>query len=114
MRVLFLPLLLLSCLAIHAQDTIWSHAIGNWKNGPVVYLSPVIETSEAVPKARLTEQYKEQFKELREAADLDVLLFATPEEAEESRQTLRMKYGTRKLEVVLLETQTVPSQKEKP
>lgn len=112
MRTFCLLLLASISLTTTAQKTIWSHAIGNWRNGPVVYISPVIETSEAVTTAKLTEQYKEQFKELREAADLDVLHFATPEEAEESRRVLRAKYGMRKLEVVMLEPPGVPSQQE--
>jgi hypothetical protein len=40
---------------------------------------------------------------LKDVTDLDVLRFGTPEEGEESRRTLKAKYGMRKLEVVMLE-----------
>ncbi len=114
MRYLILSFIMCLAASVHAQNTIWSHAIGNWRNGPVVYISPVIETTEAVRTPELIERYKADHKELREAADMDVLRFATQEEAEESRQILKKKYGLRKLEVVLLEPRTVPSQSDRP
>jgi hypothetical protein len=85
--------------------TIYSHAIGNWRNGPMVYITPVIEASEAMTKAQLLERYRTEFPELKDipASDLDVLLFGTSEEGEESRRTLLAKYGMRKLQVVMLE-----------
>jgi hypothetical protein len=107
--------LLFCAFAATAQNTIWSHAIGNWRNGPVVYITPVIETTEAVTTPKLIERYKAEFPELRTVADLDVLRFGSAEEAEESRRSLRSKYGMRKLEVVMLELpkeQDVPSTQE--
>jgi hypothetical protein len=41
---------------------------------------------------------------LKDVQDLDVLRFDTPEEGNDSRTTLKAKYGVRKLEVVMLET----------
>ncbi len=101
-----LTLLLLACgVAVSAQNTIYSHAIGNWRNGPVVYITPLIETTEATTKPQLKEQFRVQYPELKEIpdTDLDVLLFGTPEEGNDSRLTLERKYGMRKLEVVMLE-----------
>jgi hypothetical protein len=84
--------------------TIYSHAIGNWRNGPTVYITPVIGTTEKIGSAGVRGQVKEQYAELRDipAHDLDVLLFGTQEEAELSRRTLQAKYTMRKLPVVLL------------
>lgn len=104
MKHLLLATLLLIGMAATAQNTIYSHAIGNWRNGPTVYITPVIETTEKVGSAGVRAQVKEQYKELRDipAHDLDVLLFGTQEEAELSRRTLQAKYALRKLPVVLL------------
>ena len=86
-----------------AQNTIYSYAIANWKNGPVVYMTPVVETTEAVTTPQLLAQFKETYPEFREAADVDLLRFATIEESHTDRETLRRKYGMRKLDVVLLD-----------
>jgi len=103
MRIILTIALLFIGLASSAQKTIWSHAIGNWRNGPVVYITPLIETTEAFTTPQLIAQYNGQFPELKSVADLDVLRFATPEEGNESRSTLKAKYGMRKLEVVMIE-----------
>jgi len=103
MRTLVTILALVGSYALHAQNTIWSHAIGNWRNGPVVYITPLIETTEAFTTPQLIERFKKEFLELKDMTDLDVLRFGTTEEGEESRRTLKAKYGIRKLEVVLLE-----------
>lgn len=95
--------LFLFSFSASAQKTIWSHAIGNWRNGPVVYITPVIETTEAASTAQLTERFRTEFPILKDVADLDVLLFAAPEDGEESRRTLAAKYAVRELEVQLLE-----------
>lgn len=102
MRSTVLLAVLLIAGSLHAQNIIYSHAIGNWRNGPVVYITPVIETTEAVTTPQLLERYRQEFAPLAEVQDLDVLRFATTEEAEESRSSLRAKYGLRKLEVVML------------
>ncbi|MDQ3099815.1 MAG: hypothetical protein M3R08_00390 [Bacteroidota bacterium] len=109
--ILAFSFLLTSVIGL-AQNTIYSYAIGNWRNGPIVYISPLIETTEAFTTPQLIEQYKNDHREFRDAADMDVLRFATAEEGEENRQTLKAKYGIRKLEVVMLEpvkVSTVPS-----
>lgn len=98
-------------LSAFAQNTIYSHAIGNWRNGPVVYITPLIETTEATTKPELIARYKQEYPILKDVTDIDVLLFGTPEEGEESRRVLKMKYGLRKLEVVMLE---VPAPAEDP
>ncbi len=99
-----LTLLFVSFAAIVcAQNTIYCYAIANWKNGPIVHMTPVIETTEAVRTAELLDRFKEEYPEFREAEDVDLLRFATLEEAELDRETLRRKYGMRKLEVVLLD-----------
>lgn len=102
MRVILLLAALLGALALPAQNNIYSHAIGNWRNGPVVYITPVIETTEAVTTPQLLERYRREYAPLVEVHDLDVLRFGTVEEAEESRVSLKAKYGLRKLEVVML------------
>ena len=107
---LLFALLLSSTLC--AQKTIWSHAVGNWRNGPVVYITPLIETSEAVTTPQLLADYRTLFPALSEVQDLDVLRFATPEEGNDSRTILKAKYGMRKLEVVMLEPPVIEDRKD--
>lgn len=103
MRAPILAVLLFIGAAVNAQNTIWSHAVGNWRNGPVVYITPLIETTEAFTTPQLIERYRKEFPVLKDVTDLDVLRFGTPEEGDASRTTLKAKYGVRKLEVVMLE-----------
>ena len=110
MRTILFLILLVAVSTAAAQNTIYSYAVANWKDGPVVYISPLIETTEAFTTPQLLAQYKEAHPEIREAKDIDVLRFATQEEGEESRQVLKRKYGVRKLEVVMLQ----PSNEERP
>lgn len=101
---LFTLIFALSAISIaSAQNTIYSYAIANWKNGPMVYMTPVIETTEAVRTSELLDRFKKEYAEFRDAADIDLLRFATLEEATADRGTLHRKYGMRKLEVVILE-----------
>ncbi len=111
MRPLLTTILLVIGLGAAAQNTIFSHAIGNWRNGPVVYITPLIEASESMSKDQLKERYRALFPELKDipASDLDVLLFGTREEGDESRRTLQAKYGMRKLQVVMLEKPKDPA-----
>ncbi|MFN6114681.1 MAG: hypothetical protein ACK46C_02260 [Flavobacteriales bacterium] len=111
MSTLFTLALLVIGLGASAQSTIYGHAIGNSRNGPVVYITPLIEASESMTKAQLTERFRTLFPELKDipASDLDVLLFGTPEEGDESRRTLHAKYGMRKLQVVMLEKPKDPA-----
>lgn len=102
MKHLLALALVLGALAASAQNTIWSHAIGNWRNGPTVYITPLIETTEAFTTPQLIARYRAEFPELKEVTDLDVLRFGTPEEGNDSRNTLKAKYGMRKLEVMML------------
>lgn len=103
MKYILTLALLFTGLFTSAQNIIWSHAIGNWRNGPIVYITPLIETTEAFTTPQLIERYKKEFPELKDVKDIDVLRFGTPEEGEESRRTLKAKYGLRKLEVEMLE-----------
>lgn len=103
MKHLLLAGLLFGSLSASAQNVIWSHAIGNWRNGPTVYITPLIETTEAFTTAQLIARYKADHPELKDVTDLDVLRFGTPEEGNDSRNTLKAKYGMRKLDVVMLE-----------
>ena len=48
MKTLLTTLLLLFTATSFSQNTIWSHAIGNWRNGPVVYITPLIEDHRAI------------------------------------------------------------------
>ncbi|MBL7983072.1 MAG: hypothetical protein JNL52_14830 [Flavobacteriales bacterium] len=111
MRALLTIALVAIGLAACAQNTIYSHAIGNWRNGPVVYITPLIEASEAMTKAQLLERFRAEYPELKNipASDLDVLLFGTREEGDDSRRTLQSKYGVRKLQVVMLEKPKDPA-----
>ena len=104
MRYTILIALLLGAFAAKGQNTIYSFAIGNWRNGPTVYITPLIETTEAATKPQLKEQFRAQHEQLKDIPDLDldVLLFGTREEGEEHRTSLKQKYGIRKLEVVML------------
>ncbi len=107
MKQLFALLLVCTGLSAGAQNIIWSHAIGNWRNGPVVYISPVIQTTEAETKPQLAQFFRREFPDLKSVTDLDVLLFGSREEAEESRTTLQAKYSVRRLEVVMLEVPAI-------
>jgi len=104
--------LLLGAFATQAQSTIYSFAIGNWRNGPTVYITPLIETTEAATKTQLKEQFRARHAELRAIPDLDfdVLLFGSREEGEEHRLGLKPKYAYRKLAVVMLEAPSAPKQ----
>lgn len=101
MKTLFTLALLIGAFSANAQKTIWSHAIGNWRNGPVVYITEVIETTEAETTPYLMTVYKRDFFP-KDVTDIDILRFATKEEGDESARTLKAKYGMRKLEVRIL------------
>ena len=107
MRTLITSSLLLLAFTAFGQSIIWSHAIGNWRNGPIVYITPLIETTTKFTTPMLLERYKVEFPELKDVDDIDVLRFGTPEEGNESRLTLQAKYGLRKLEVMMIK---VPSE----
>lgn len=112
MRLFLVFTIFLAGTCVHAQNTIYSYAVGNWRNGPIVYISPLIETTEAFTTPQLIEGFKNDHPEFRDPSDIDVLRFATIEEGEENRRTLKAKYGVRKLKVVMLEPasgRTVPS-----
>lgn len=115
MRTLVVILTLASALAARTQNTIYSHAVGNWRNGPVVLITPLIETTESFTTQQLLVRYRGEFQELKEVKDIDVLRFATVEEGELSRTTLKTKYEARKLEVKMLQappTRDAPLQHE--
>lgn len=96
--------------AASAQSTIYSYAIGNWRNGPVVEISPLFETTEAYTTPQLIAWVRKEWPEqFRDTTDIDVQRFATMEEGSESRTTLKAKYGVRHLEVNMMEHDPMPS-----
>ncbi len=103
MRTLLLTLALAAAPLLRGQNTIHAMAVGNWRNGPVVYLTPVFTTTEAATTLQLIAQVKKDHPELATVTDIDVLRFATPEEGEDQRASLKAKYGMRALEVILLQ-----------
>jgi len=114
MRNLFILLGFLGTFSVHAQKEIFAMAIGNWRNGPVVYLTPVFATTEMFTTPQLLAQVKKDHEELNVATDVDLMRFATREEGEQHREELTAKYGVRKLEVVLIEApkeEAVPGQR---
>ncbi len=104
-RPLLLFILLLSGMAVHAQapNTIYAYAIGDWRDGPVVTISPLFETTEAYTTPQLIARVKKDYPDFAAIKDIDVQRFVTVEEGELSRTTLKAKYGVRKLEVRMLE-----------
>lgn len=107
------------CLAVSsvasAQNAIYSYAIGNWRNGPTVEISPLFETTEMFTTPQLIAWVREQWpKEFTDTTDIDVQRFATKEEGIESRTTLMRKYGMRKLEVHSIESAEMPRTADKP
>ncbi len=100
-------------LAMHgsfaqAPNAIYSYAIGDWRNGPVVTISPLFETTEAFTTPQLIARVKHDYPAFADIMDIDIQRFATVEEGELSRTTLKAKYGVRKLEVNMLETPATP------
>jgi hypothetical protein len=105
-RILLASLVLFTAFTATAQDapkTIYSYAVGNWRNGPVVVISPLFETTEQASTPQLIAHVQKDYPEFKGITDIDVQRFATPEEGQESRTTLRAKYQVRKLEVLMVE-----------
>lgn len=110
---LLLPALLAVGLSAHAQKVIYSYAVGNWRNGPEVVISPLFTTTEQRTTPQLIAQVRASWPgSYTDSTDIDVLRFATREEGEESRTTLQRKYMARKLDVRLLEG--APAVEERP
>ncbi len=104
-------LVLLLAFSSRAQDapkTIYSYAVGNWRNGPVVLISPLFETTEQASTPQLIARVQGEYPEFKGVTDIDVQRFATAEEGQESRITLRSKYLMRKLEVLMVEPSKEP------
>ncbi|MBK8583151.1 MAG: hypothetical protein IPL86_15430 [Flavobacteriales bacterium] len=58
MKTIF-TLVLVACItSVHAQNAIYSYAIGNWRNGPTVMISPLFETTEQFTTPQLIAQVK--------------------------------------------------------
>ncbi|MBS1936491.1 MAG: hypothetical protein JSS84_01600 [Bacteroidetes bacterium] len=101
-----LALLAGPCLA---QNTIYGYAIGNWRNGPVVQISPLFETTEMYTTPQLIAWVRKEWPQsFTDTTDIDVQRFATVEEGTESRTILKAKYGMRKLEVHLFDAAPMP------
>lgn len=101
--------------AAFAQNTIYGYAVGNWRNGPVVEFSPLFETSEMFTTPQLTQWVRKQWPaSFTDTTDMSIQRFASPEEGYQNRNTLKAKYGMRKLEVHLLEEAEMPRTPERP
>ena len=108
---LILPLafaFLANALFAQAPNKIWSYAIGDWRDGPVVTISPLFETTEAFTTPMLIKRVKQDYAPFATIMDIDVMRFATVEEGELSRTTLKGKYEARKLTVNMLESKPAP------
>lgn len=105
-KALFLISLLSTSTYTVAQDgpkTIYALAIGNWRDGPVVVISPVFETTEMYSTPDLIQRMKNEYPSFAAITDIAVERFATIEQGEEARMALKGKYGMRKLPVEMLE-----------
>ena len=92
-----------------AQNTIYSYAIGNWRTGPTVEISPLFETTEMFTTPQLIAWVRHEWPEsFTDTTDIDVQRFATIEEGSESRTILKAKYGVRKLPVHMFEQDPMP------
>lgn len=107
-----LPLLLLASFgpAAVAQNAIHTFSVGNWRNGPTVHIGPVLETTEAFTTPQLIAQLKALCPEFAPLHEIDVLRFATIEEALEHRAGLQAKYRQRKLDVNMVEAPSAPGE----
>lgn len=107
---LFLALaLIFISSAASAQKTIYSYAIGNWRNGPVVEFSPLFETTEMFTAPQLIRWVREQWPaSFADTTDIDVLFFTDIEGGQENRTTLKAKYDMRKLQVNMIEVDPMP------
>lgn len=103
--------LLANALLAQPPNKIWSYAIGDWRDGPVVTISPLFETTEAFTTPMLIKRVKHDYAAFSTIMDIDVMRFATVEEGELSRTTLKGKYEARKLKVNMLEAEAVPVDK---
>lgn len=105
LRSILLGLSLMGGIAVVAQEPgrVLAYAVGNWRNGPVVTITPLFETTEAFTTPQLIARVKEEHAAFRTIDDIDILRFATEEEGLDSRATLKRKYLSRGLEVDMLE-----------
>ncbi len=101
-------------LLAQPPNKIWSYAVGDWRDGPVVTISPLFETTEAFTTPMLIARVKKDYAPFAKILDIDVMRFATVEEGELSRTTLKGKYEARKLTVNMLEATPDPSQEATP
>jgi hypothetical protein len=99
---------LASALLAQPPNKIWSYAIGDWRDGPVVTISPLFETTEAFTTPQLIARVKKDYAAFANIKDIDVMRFATTEEGELSRTTLKGKYEARKLTVNMLSAEPAP------
>ncbi len=102
--LLLLPLMILAGhLQAQPPATIYSYAVGNWRDGPVVEISPLFQTNEQATTPQLIALVKQKWpKAFTDSTDIDIQLFATESEGEGSRLVLKAKYGQRKLPVNLM------------
>lgn len=98
---------LIGGLFAQAPNKIYSYAVGDWRNGPVVTISPLFETTEAFTTLELINWVRHTYPAFANITDIDMQRFATTEEGSLSRTTLKGKYETRKLEVNLMSDSTM-------
>jgi len=108
-HLLFCLAFLANALLAQPPNKIWSYAIGDWRDGPVVTISPLFETTEAFTTPMLIKRVKQDYAPFAKIMDIDVMRFATIEEGELSRSTLKGKYEQRKLTVNMLEAEPTPA-----
>ena len=102
--LILLPLMLVAGhLQAQPPGTIYSYAVGNWRDGPVVEISPLFETTEQYTTPQLIALVKQKWPQaFTDSTDIDIQRFATESEGEESRVVLKAKYDQRKLPVNLM------------
>jgi hypothetical protein len=102
--LILLPLILLAGrLQAQSPGIIYSYAVGNWRDGPVVEISPLFQTTEQYTTPQLIALVKQKWpKVFTDSTDIDIQRFATKSEGEESRVVLKAKYGRRNLPVDLM------------
>lgn len=115
-----LILLSLMLLAGHVQaqppGVIYSYAVGNWRDGPVVEISPLFETTEQFTTNQLIALVKQKWPQaFTDSTDIDIQRFATESEGEDSRVVLKAKYDQRKLPVNMMPAEPLkaPASEEK-
>ena len=102
MKHLFAVCLLLVGLSSAARNTTYTQAIGNWRNGPVVYITPLWELPEQKTDEQLKEMFRAAYIEFMDIQDdgIKVLRFETKQRGNRSVISSEREYGYGKHKVV--------------